>query len=446
MLYVRDETLFEGRNSMKLELLKAHVKNIAWGDRTVLLKDGTLQVSKEELLSQVNDPELFKSVNADMARPGESTRIVPVKDVIEPRCKVEGGGEVFPGMISDVESVGSGKTFVLDGAAVVTCGRIVGFQEGIVDMSGKGSEYTPFSKTMNIVLVFEAKEGIEVYAYEKACRLAGLKTALYLAKCAYEAGAAADEVKSYEIPAFAESMKAYPGLPKVAYLYMLQSQGLLHDTYVYGIDAKRILPTIIHPNETMDGAIVSGNCVSACDKNSTYTHQNNPVIRSLYERHGKDINFVGAIITNENVTLADKRRSAAYAIKIAKMFGVDGLVISEEGFGNPDADLIMNCRIAEQSGIKTTLITDEYAGRDGASQSLADAAVEADAVVSVGNANVIINLPKMEKIIGFTDYVDIIAGGFDGSLKADGSIEVELQAITGSTCELGFNKLGAETW
>ena len=24
--------------------------------------------------------------------------------------------------------------------------------------------------------------------------------------------------------------------------------------------------------------------------------------------------------------------------------------------------------------------------------------------------------------------------------------EVELQAITGATCELGFNKLGAETW
>ena len=153
-------------------------------------------------------------------------------------------------------------------------------------------------------------------------------------------------------------MKSYSGLPKVAYLYMLQTQGLLHDTYVYGIDAKRILPTIIHPNETMDGAIVSGNCVSACDKNSTYVHQNNPVIRSLYERHGKDINFVGVIITNENVTLADKKRSSSFAVKIAGMFGVDGLVISEEGFGNPDADLIMNCRKAEMAGMKTVLITD----------------------------------------------------------------------------------------
>lgn len=243
-----------------------------------------------------------------------------------------------------------------------------------------------------------------------------------------------------------EAATAHPGLPKVAYLYMLQTQGLLHDTYVYGIDAKRILPTLIHPNEVMDGAITSGNCVSACDKNSTYVHQNNPVIRALYERHGKDINFMGVIITNENVTLADKRRSSAYSAKLAMMLGVDGLVISEEGFGNPDADLIMNCRRAEQLGIKTVLITDEFAGRDGASQSLADSTPEATAVVTGGNANMMIVLPPMERLIGFTDYVDVIAGGFDGSLRADGSIEVELQAITGATCELGFNRLGAKTW
>ena len=429
---------------MKLELLKAHVKNVEWGAKTAL-SAGVLTVDKAELLKTVAD-ENFRNVDAELARPGESIRIVPVKDAIEPRFKVEGSGQEFPGVVSDVETVGDGKTFVLEGAAVVTCGRIVNFQEGIVDMTGPGSDYTPFSKTMNVVLVFEPVEGLEKHEYEKCCRLAGLKAALWLAQQVYEAGAAIDESKTYEIPSFAESMKAYPGLPKVAYLYMLQTQGLLHDTYVYGIDAKRILPTIIHPNEVMDGAIVSGNCVSACDKNSTYVHQNNPVIRSLYAHHGKDLNFVGVIITNENVTLADKRRSSSYAVKIARMFGVDGVVITEEGFGNPDADLIMNCRKAENAGIRTALVTDEYAGRDGASQSLADAAKEADAVVTAGNANMLIELPKLDKVIGYQDYANVIAGGFDGSLRADGSIEVELQAITGATCELGFTRISAETW
>ena len=69
---------------------------------------------------------------------------------------------------------------------------------------------------------------------------------------------------------------------------MLQSQGLLHDTYVYGVDAKRSLTTILNPTETMDGAIISGNCVSACDKNTTYPHQNNPVVADLFELHDKN--------------------------------------------------------------------------------------------------------------------------------------------------------------
>ncbi|MCF0247748.1 MAG: glycine/sarcosine/betaine reductase component B subunit [Synergistes sp.] len=432
---------------MKLELQKAKVKNIVWGETTAMSADGTLQINKEEFLAAASDEEHFKSVDADLARPGESVRICPVKDGIEPRCKTEGVGEMFPGMLGSTDTVGSGKTFVLEGAAVITCGRIVGFQEGIIDMCGEGAEYTPFSKTMNAVLIFEPADGIKDRCeYEKACRLAGLRAALYVAKAAWEAGVQIDETAEYELPSFAEAMRLYPGLPKVAYINMLQTQGLLHDTYVYGVDAKKILPTLIHPNETMDGAIVSGNCVSACDKNSTYVHQNDPVIRSLYESHGKEINFVGVIITSECVTLKDKERSSSYAVKLAEMLGVDGVIISKEGFGNPDADLIMNCRKAERAGIKTVLITDEYAGRDGASQSIADAAEEANAVVTAGNANAIIVLPPLDKIIGFADYVDVIAGGFDGSLRPDGSIEVELQAITGATCELGFTRLGAETW
>jgi len=92
-------------------------------------------------------------------------------------------------------------------------------------------------------------------------------------------------------------------------------------------------------------------------------------------------------------------------------------------------------------GVKTVIVTDEYAGRDGKSQSLADADKAADAVVTGGNANQIIVLPPMDRIIGMTDYTDKIAGGFDGSLRKDGSIEAEIQIITGATNELGFNKM-----
>ena len=224
---------------------------------------------------------------------------------------------------------------------------------------------------------------------------------------------------------------------------MLQSQGLMHDTYVYGVDAKRTLSTIMNPTEGMDGAILSGNCVSACDKNTTYHHLNNPVVKDLFAQHGKTLNFVGMILTNENVYLADKQRSSDWTAKLCRWLDLDGAVVSQEGFGNPDTDLIMNCVKIENQGVKTVIITDEYAGQDGKSQSLADADPKADAVVTGGNANMVIHLGKMDKVIGYPETANIIAGGHEGSLNADGSIDAELQVITGATNELGFNKLSA---
>jgi len=51
----------------------------------------------------------------------------------------------------------------------------------------------------------------------------------------------------------------------------------------------------------------------------------------------------------------------------------------------------------------------------------------------------------MDKVIGFPEMAHVIAGGWQGSLADDGTITVELQAITGATSELGYTKLGAYT-
>lgn len=425
---------------MKLELGIVPIKDIQFGSESKV-ENGIIYVNTDELKALLLEDEALKSVEFDIARPGESVRIMPVKDVIEPRVKVSGNGAMFPGVISKVATVGSGRTNVLRGSAVVTTGKIVGFQEGIIDMSGEGAKYTPFSQLNNLVVVCEPVDGLAKHAHEHAVRMAGLKTADYIGKLAKDI--TAEEVETYETVNVKEGIEKWPNLPRVAYVLMLQSQGLMHDTYVYGVDAKQSLTTIINPTEIMDGAILSGNCVSACDKNTTYHHLNNPVIKDLFAQHGKTLNFVGVIITNENVYLADKMRSSDWSAKLCEWLGLDGAIVSQEGFGNPDTDLIMNCKKIEEKGVKTVIITDEYAGRDGASQSLADADVAANAVVTGGNANEVIHLGPMDKIIGYPEVADIIAGGFDGSLQKDGSIVAELQVITGATNEMGFNKLSA---
>ena len=425
---------------MVLELGRIPIEDIEWGRQTSV-EGKTLQINQQELIEKIRGSDSrITSIMAELARPGESVRIIPVKDVIEPRVKVEGRGGMFPGLISGVETVGQGRTHVLDGCSVLTVGQIVGFQEGMIDMSGPGARYSSFSKLLNVALVIDVKDGISKHEHEEALRMAGLRAAVYLGEAGRRVKPA--EVSRFELSAPSGLNPITSGLPKVAYLYMLLSQGLLHDSYLYGRDMKTVLPTFIMPTEVMDGAIVSGNCVSACDKNTTYHHQNNPVINELFKRDGRELHFVGTVVTNANVTLRDKERSSDYAVKLVEWLGVDGVIISKEGFGNPDADAMMYCAKLEERGIGATLLTDEFAGVDGGSQSLADTTPLANALVSVGNANEMITLPRMDRVIGDERIIEKMAGGQPASLSERG-ITAELQVIMGATNELGFEFLSS---
>ena len=421
---------------MKLELGRIFIKNIEFGSETKV-SQGVLTVNKDELTALLKEDEIIQGVKLDIARPGEKVRIIPVKDVIEPRIKVGVKTAGFPGVTAPMHRVGLGRTNVLCGAAVVTIGDIVGMQEGIVDMWGEGAKWTPFSKTQNLVVDLTPAKGLEPHSHETAVRLAGLKAATYLAKCAESMDP--EEVIVYEMDNVAENIKKYPDLPRVVYAEMLISQGLLHDGFIYGVNSKEILPTLIHPNEELDGAVISGNCVAACDKITTYQHQNNSVIQDLYAKHGKELNFMGVILTPELTTLEGKFRSCEMTANIAKMLGADGVIVSEEGYGNPDSDLLIICKKLESEGIKTVLVTDECSGRDGFSQPLADTTPEAKAVVSAGNVSHLVRLDPADKILGNMAAIENISGGWHESVQEDGSVLCELNAIIGATSEIGFH-------
>ena len=377
----------------------------------------------------------------ELAHPGESVRITPVKDVIEPRLKIKGAGNIFPGVMGKVTQVGEGVTYCMDGVCVVTVGQIVGFQEGVIDMSGPAAEYCPFSQTQNVCVVIEPQEGLETHVYESAGRMAGLTAAAYLADALRDQ--TPDETIVYETKPLLEQAAQYPDLPRVGYIHMLQSQGLLHDTYYYGVDAKQIVPTLMYPTEIFDGAIVSGNCVAPCDKVTTYHHLHNPVIEDLYAQHGKTLNFMGVILTNENVFLMDKERHSDMTAKLCEYIGLEGALLTEEGYGNPDTDLMMNCKKTTQKGIKVVIITDEFPGRDGKSYSLADICEEADTMISCGNGNVVIHFPPMDRLIGTQEYIEMQIGGWVGCVDEDGGFDAEIQIIIASTIANGFNKLCA---
>ena len=412
-----------------LKMQNVYVDDVRFGKTGICCSGAEKILSfdpKSLIKSLKQDEPRIADVRVEIARPGESTRIICVKDVISPRLRIKQG--------SSLARVRAFKNIV-----VVTCGKIVAYQEGIIDMSGPGADYTPFSKTINIVLDIEVVDGLTRHEHEEVMRSAGLRVAVMLGEISSWVERP-DEEKNY---VFAPHSSKLGHLPRVVYLYMLLSQGLLHDNYVFCRNARErdFLPLIVSPPDVLYGAIVSGNCVSACDKTVTWLHQNNPVVLELLKRHGKDLNFVGVVLTNELTDLAGKKASAQKAIELVKKLGAERVVITEEGFGNPEADLMMLIRGLEQAGIKTVAITDEYAGSDGASQSLADTTPEAKMIISVGNANELIVLPPMEKIIGPIQDLTKLAGAYPQSLREDGSLEIELQGIIGATNQLGWSKL-----
>lgn len=423
---------------MKLTLNKFHVKDIQFAEKSSF-EGGVLYIDKAELAEYLLKDSNISSVDFDIARPGESTRIIPIKDVIQPRYKKSGTGQIFPGFVGDVETVGNGETNVLEDCCVATSGKIVAFQEGIIDMSGPGAEFNSFSKMNILVPLIQPIEGLDKHTHEATVRIAGLKTAAYMAKQTLDLEP--EETQSFEHETILEMGVKYPDLPKVIYVDMVQCQGLMHDTYVYGLNVKGILSTLISPLEVFDGAIVSGNCAAPGHKNATIHHENNPIILDLLKHHGKDICFVGVLLSNESAMLKEKMRAAYYTSNLSRIIGVDGIIASEEGGGNPETDLMLNCKFHEQKGIKTVLVTDEYCGRDGASQGLADVTPEADAVVTNGNGNQFVVLPKMDKIIGDIEAARVITGGNANSIGDDGTLSVEIAAIMGSCCEMGYEHM-----
>lgn len=425
---------------MKLELQNIVINKVEFGEKTEVQGD-LLIINKEEMINELEQVPDIAKVTIDLAHPGEKVRIVPIKDIIEPRYRVDRFNH-YPGVTGDLGQVGDGVTKVMKNVAVVTIGDVVGFQEGVVDMWGEGAKWSPFSQTINVVVDFTPEADVEPHEHERAVRVAGLRAGEYLGQ-ALEA-AEADQTEEYEIADVKSSITEFPDLPRVAYIQMMIAQGLLHDVYIYGVDVKQILPTYLNPLEELDGAVVSGNCVAACDKITTYQHQNNSVIKELLKQHGKTINFVGSIMVPELTTLDGKFRTRDFTIKLAQTLGVDGAIVSEEGYGNPDSDLVMIAEGLENSGIQSVLITDECSGWDGDSQPLADAKPEAKAVISTGNVSHLVRLEPAERILGSLSALENLAGGWDGSVNEDGSIVCELNAVLGSTSEIGFHNLTVE--
>jgi len=420
---------------MRLEIGNFYVRDIAFGDSLSFHK-GLLTVNKEDALSFIKEDDRITEAELYIAKPGDPIRLCPVKEAVEPRVRPD-GRSLFPGYEGELVRAGEGITHALKNCSVLVVGKHWGgFQDGVIDMSGEGQKYTLYGELNNIVLVADTNEEFEKREQQKkndALRRAAHRLAEFIGQCIKDLQP--EEVEVYDLPSMIKRDKKTEELPSVIYVMQPQSQmeEMGYNTKLYGWDMNHMVPTVMHPNEILDGALISGSFMPVSSKWSTYDFQNCPNLKALYREHGKTINFLGVIMSNLNVALEQKERAATFVAQIANTLGADAAIVAEEGYGNPDADFI-GCYVAlEDAGVKTVGVTNECTGRDGMSQPLVTLDEKCDAIVSCGNVSELIKLPAMEIVLGEVEALgrDGCSGGWADdeilgpSVREDGSIIME---------------------
>ncbi|HEY5317591.1 MAG TPA: glycine/sarcosine/betaine reductase component B subunit [Solirubrobacteraceae bacterium] len=416
---VRDD---EQGSRTGLRLLIHDVVEIGVGAQTGFA-GGRLTVGEREATALFAHPSLA-SVRVSCCSPGESVRIIKVLDAVEPRCKGD-GGDVFPGLLGTAQLRGRGETHVLRGAAVLSAGFLPRAQEAVFQMSGAGAEFSPLSGTHNVVIEFEPAPDAAWQDVAAALRLGVLRLAVHLAQAAVDA--APDSIEELE-PLSSESS----GLPRVAAVTNIQTQGAFKDVLVYGRSMAGSLPTWIDPCELADGAVVSAQYGHPALKNPTFVHQNNPVVAAL--RASDEVELAGVILCPEPVSEKEKRLVSEHAARLCAALGLDGAIVTKEGGGNADGDVALKLDALEDIGILAVGLFAEMAGRDGTAPGLVVAPARATALISTGNYDELVALGATDRALGGERLGIIDAAAAD-------ELELPIAAIYGSLNPLGWNRV-----
>ena len=417
---------------MKLELYVIKISDVQFADKTRIV-DGLLTINQDELQEILKEDKRLGKVDIKLAHPGENCRIIQVTDVIEPRAKIGDGNAGFPDPVGNPLTIGEGKTCVLQGAAVVLCDH--GPSDRVIDMSGPGSEVGIFGQTQNVVLLAQPNDGVSVPDYEAALKKAGLKAAAYLAKAGENLKP--DDIEIYDLPPITEISKGLEELPKVTYILQilsLQFEPVPGEPILFGGQAGGMIPSIIHPNQVLDGAVTSAYPALNVE---TYHIQNHAIIKELYKKHGKELCFSGVIITIAPNNVRDIDRLANIAAGMAKwVIGADGAVLTKTGGGAPELTLARTAQRCEQLGIKT-VIAMLHMGADIKDAKYGATTIfnlpEVDAIVSMGVPAIKVSLPPVERIIGIPDTPS-------KGPPVSGEIVRELDRIKGAFCQHGSSK------
>jgi glycine reductase len=429
---------------MSLELADFPVSQLRLAQR-FRYDSGVLTLEPDELKALVCQDRRIADISFAVTHPGDRVRVTGIRDIVEPRVKVMGQGQVFPGILTPVEPVGAGRTHRLSGMAVIATAAFEGAaraglavqRSAILDMWGPGAEASRFSTLAALVLIIELTPGLSDWDAHCAIQCAELRVARRLAEVTL--GSSPTRMETLD------NSQASASLPRVALIQgcLTNSQGAHSNLSYYGMLMRESLATAIHPNELLDGAVTVCATRAVAYFPLTWDWQNHPLVLGLLRDHGKRLSFVGVILERIQFdTFAGKEVIAQNTASMAQQLGAGGAIVAWTGSGNAFVDVMLTVQACERRGIHTTLVTYEFGGQLGVDSPLLYYVPEAAAAVSTGSRDRWLDLAVPERVIGPYDQFSVLS--YPGAPLADAKAALTLDArdmLAG-----GVDNWGAECW
>ena len=337
------------------ELRHDHLKieKVEFGEETKI-EGTTLYVRKDGICQEAMDTqELVKDLTFDIITPDRYGEVSnTIMDVQPLATKMEG-------------DLGEGITRVLDGVVFIVSGTDedgvqigeFGSSEGEMDQNimwgrpGSPDKGEIFIKT-NVTI--RAKSNME-----RPGPLAAHRASDYIAQEIREAIKKADDSLVVEKEEIVQYRR--PGKPRVVVIKEIMGQGAMHDNLILPVEPVGTLgakpnvdlgnlPVMLNPLELVDGAIHALTCIGPASKEMSRHYWREPLVHAAMR--DEEIDLVGVILVGSPQANSDKFYVSRRLGQTVESMGVDGAIVTTEGFGNNHVDFASHIEQIGKRGIK----------------------------------------------------------------------------------------------
>ena len=423
---------------MQLNLKEYPITGVEWGSETKY-DCGKMIVSKDailDFLEENGDLENLEVTDLDIVQPNVPIRVINIFDVFPAHSRLGKNASNYPGFLGPMQAVGDGCSASLTNFSILAISSKPGRYNKVLDKDGESKEYSAYGDYFHIAVKAmpknESMTSPEYYYYLKKI---ALRIGTFLAQKAEETATEEVAATVYEMTELEEKK------PRVVFICMLAALQNWEkgEAILYGNDLENMLPTILHPNELLDGAMVAQNFNLGVD---TYSFQKNAIINELYSRHGEEIEFGGVVAVTSHITREARERSVQMTVKLAcDTLKADMAILNKVGGGIPESDVLMTIEELEKRGVKTSAVMWSHQGNGTIEDILTAYSPVEDALVSIGINDAAVTLPEQKEVVG-GEFLNPLSDDPDAKPQpAKEEVTVRFREICGAINQLGSSKV-----